>query len=174
MLTKKIENVRKTKNMKRYKILPFFNFTFDLLNFPHIFYQINIKFPFYKNLWIIHIEHEQVPWSQYIFIVIPFYFILLLLFFYSIKLKSDLLNKIWWSLLQEPKSILLSQELPLFLANALIFYLSQSLKLREHELLHCDEASCCNTRTNILNEQKERSFGTIFSNDPKVNTANQI
>ena len=135
MLTKKIENVRKTKNMKRYKILPFFNFTFDLLNFPHIFYQINIKFPFYKNLWIIHIEHEQVPWSQYIFIVIPFYFILLLLFFYSIKLKSDLLNKIWWSLLQEPKSILLSQELPLFLANALIFYLSQLLKHRERELL---------------------------------------
>ena len=32
----------------------------------------------------------------------------------------------------------------------------------------------CNTRTNILNEQKERSFGTIFSNDPKVNIANQI
>jgi hypothetical protein len=32
----------------------------------------------------------------------------------------------------------------------------------------------CNTRTNFLNEQKERSFGTIFSNDPKVNIANQI
>lgn len=32
----------------------------------------------------------------------------------------------------------------------------------------------CNAKINFLNEQKKQSFGTIFSNDPKINIASQI